>query len=227
MFDPHNPLSLITAGIVCLLVLALIGFLSFRNRPFTTRELALAAVCVGTSFALSYIKLFSMPLGGSVTAASLVPVLLFAYICGFRKGLMVGIVYGWLQFAQEPFFVHPVQVMLDYVLGFACIAFAGLFRNRVKKAHMYDLLLGVTVAGIGRFLCSSLAGVLYYEVGWAGSFAYNSVLLVDIAVALAACAYLQYSRSFRRAIEFIVPSPKGADASSPREADNSPAHPLP
>jgi len=201
--------SLIISISVSVLCVALIAFLSYRRKPLTTRELALAAVCTGMSFGLSYIKIFEMPAGGAVTPASLAPVLVFAYIYGFRKGLIVGIAYGWLQIIQTPLFiVHPIQVLLDYIFAFGCIAFAGIFRNKgLPKAGMYDFLLGITLVGAGRFLCSFLAGIFFYAAFtpegtsvWVYSAAYNSVLLIDTAICLAVCAALQYSPQFKRLV---------------------------
>ena len=199
----------VAATVLCVAVIAV---LTYRRKPMTSKEIALAAVTVGVSFGLSYIKIWTMPAGGSVTAASLTPVLLFAYIYGFRKGLIVGMAYGWLQLIQQPIVVHPVQVLLDYVLGFGCIAFAGVFRRKgLPKAGMYDLLLGIAAAGVGRYICSVASGILFYAADaqdfgmavWPYSFAYNSILLLDIAICLAVCAYLQYSRQFKRVILYF------------------------
>ncbi|MDR1093052.1 MAG: energy-coupled thiamine transporter ThiT [Clostridiales bacterium] len=218
--------SVVISVAVSVVCIALVAVLSYRHKAMTTKEIALAAVCVGVSFALSYIK-FSLPQGGSATAASLVPVCIFAYIYGFRKGLIVGIVYGWLQLVQEPYILHPAQVLLDYVLGFGCIAFAGAFRKRnLPKAGMYDLLLGVAVAGLGRYFCSFLSGVVFYaEYAWEGwpvwaySLAYNGILMIDIAICLAVCAVLQYTPQFKKAVLYMNPE----KAASPAPQDAPPA----
>ena len=207
-----NAVIIVITVAVTVLLIAIVALLTYRKKPMTTKEIAFAAVAVGISFSLSYIKFLSLFAGGSVTAASLVPVLLFAYIYGFRKGLIVGMVYGWLQFVQQPFVVHPVQVLLDYVLGFGCIAFAGIFRRKkLPGAGMYDLLAGIAVAGIGRYICSVLSGVLFYAADAHDygmpvlpySLAYNSVLLADIAICIVVCIYLQYSRQFKHAILYF------------------------
>ncbi|MBR2384770.1 MAG: energy-coupled thiamine transporter ThiT, partial [Clostridia bacterium] len=70
-------------------------------------------MCVALSFALSYIKLFEMPQGGSVTLFSMLPIMLFSYIYGMKKGLLVGVIYGLLQAVQDPYIIHPAQFLLD------------------------------------------------------------------------------------------------------------------
>ena len=49
-----------------------LALLSDRNaKPFDSRSMAFAAMCVAISFALSYVKFFEMPMGGSITFASM------------------------------------------------------------------------------------------------------------------------------------------------------------
>ena len=110
-----------------------IGILFYYNRKkdaelsrsaWTIREIAVAALCIALAFVLSYIRLWKMPNGGSVTAASMLPILLFSYIYGMRKGLLAAIAFGVLQFIQEPVFLNWMQFVLDYLLGFGVLAIA-------------------------------------------------------------------------------------------------------
>ena len=65
-------------------VLLVGGLLAYRKMAsgkktvWTTKMLALGAVCMALSSVLSMVKLFDMPQGGSVTAASMLPLMLFA-----------------------------------------------------------------------------------------------------------------------------------------------------
>lgn len=197
--------------IVSVALLAAIALLSYKNKPMTTKEIALCAVTVAMSYGLSYLKLHEMPQGGSITPASLLPVMLFAYIFGFRKGLMTGMIYGWLQFIQSPWFVHPLQVILDYLLGFMSIALAGVFKsmNSLKRRHMYDLLAGIVLAGTFRYLCSIISGVVFFAeyAGdmnvWIYSLGYNSVLMIDTAIAFGVCIFLQFSPHFKKLARYL------------------------
>ena len=60
---------------------------------WTARMIANAALCLALAFVLSYIKLFDLPQGGAVTAASLLPIVAFAYSYGLAPGLVVGVVF--------------------------------------------------------------------------------------------------------------------------------------
>ena len=94
-----------------LIVIAVGGafLLDLKNKHgFDSKCVALAGICVALSFALSYIKLFSMPQGGSITLASMLPVMLFAYVYGTKKGVFVGLIYGMMQAMQDPYLI-PVS----------------------------------------------------------------------------------------------------------------------
>ena len=67
----------ISAIVLVLILVVAATVFSKRNGPFTTREMAYAAISVALSFALSYVKFFALPQGGSVTLASMLPLMLF------------------------------------------------------------------------------------------------------------------------------------------------------
>ncbi|MBQ9942447.1 MAG: energy-coupled thiamine transporter ThiT [Christensenellaceae bacterium] len=118
------------------------------------KQLVVGALCIGLSFILSYIRIFKMPNGGSITPASMLPIMLFAYIYGMPKGTIVGVAYGLLQMIQDPWIVSLPQVLLDYVLAFGALALAGLFKK--------SMVPGVIVAALGRFLFAFLSGIIFF-----------------------------------------------------------------
>ncbi len=126
---------------------------------WSAKMLAAGAICMAMSFLLSYVKLFSMPAGGSVTAASMLPLMLFSWLYGVGPGLIVGTAFGLLQFLQEPYIVHWAQVALDYPLAFAMMGIAGSFRRFNKP---WSLPAGIIVACFGRFLCHLISGVVFF-----------------------------------------------------------------
>ena len=127
--------------------------------------LVCGGLCVALSFVLSYIKLFSMPEGGSITLASMLPLLWYAHRFGLRAGLLAGLAYGVLQFIQNPEFYAPLQVLLDYPLAFACIGLAGLFLRREDKGagrNLVFLLAGVLTGSIARAACHIVSGAVFF-----------------------------------------------------------------
>ncbi len=192
---------------VAVLVLAAI-VIPKKKTPFTTREMAYAAVSVALAYALSYVRFFKMPQGGSVTLASMLPIMLFAYMFGIRKGILVGVLYGVLQAVQDPWIIHPAQFLLDYPIAFGMLGLAGLFReiNVIKKpvwAFMAGALVAVTMRYFshvmsGIFAFSSYAQEGYSAVAW--GFVYNTFTFVDAAVAMAVAFVLFKSKSFMRLV---------------------------
>ena len=94
MLSAFSEFSLTTWAILaCLLILGVVLFIMTQNRKkWTTRMMANASLCIALSFILSYVKLYEMPQGGSVTLASMLPIFMFAYAYGVAPGLMIGFV---------------------------------------------------------------------------------------------------------------------------------------
>jgi thiamine transporter len=176
-----KPLTIVF--LVILVLLAVILIIIGKSVKFNARILAYGAICIAASFILSYMKLFQMPNGGSITIASMLPLILFSYIFGFRAGFLAGIVYGMLQYMQEPYFLNPVQFLLDYPVPFALIAVSGLFKN---------LYFGAFVGVFARFISHFISGIVFYGIyapeGQSPaiySLIYNgSYLLPDLAITL-------------------------------------------
>ncbi len=147
-----------------------------------TRMITYGAVCIALSFILSYIRLWKMPNGGSVTAASMLPMLLYGYMAGPLWGTVAGIAYSVLQCMQDPYFLSIPQFFFDYIFPFLAIsALSGVFRTGKKPLDIY---LGFTLAIVVRYACHVFAGIVF----WADSapynpilysFAYNSFVFVD------------------------------------------------
>ncbi|MCR4661759.1 MAG: energy-coupled thiamine transporter ThiT [Clostridia bacterium] len=113
-----------------LVILVLLYFLCGKKKETdTTKEISFAAITLALSFGLAYVKLFALPQGGSVTLLSLLPIMIFSYSYGIRKGMTLGFIFGFLMFIQEPWFCHPVQFLLDYPFAFASIGLAGIFHE--------------------------------------------------------------------------------------------------
>ncbi len=158
-----TPASWIAIGtLVALAVLLLV--IGRKKTKWTPAMLAFAALCIALSFLLSNIRLYRMPQGGSITPASMLPLMLFAYAFGVVPGLLTGLAYGLLQLIQMPTILTPFQVILDYPLAFAVLGFAGVLRGWVQKGgdEYAALAVGVFLAALLRYACSTLSGVLFF-----------------------------------------------------------------
>ena len=131
---------------VALFIAALIfaGRVSEKKR-MGTKQLVFCAMAMALAFITSYIKIFNMPWGGSVT------------LCSMLFIVLVGLVYGILQFIQEPYVLSFFQVCCDYVLAFAALGVAGFFAKSKN-----GLIKGYIAAVIARGAFHALGGYLYW-----------------------------------------------------------------
>lgn len=141
----------ILSGIVALSIIAL----AMKPKSKTNvKALVYGGLLISVSFILSYVKFYHWPQGGSITLASMLPMFAYAYIFGPRAGIAAGAAYGLLQLIQDPYILHPVQVLLDYFIAFAALGLAGFVPGNFGLA----ILLG----GFGRFFSSFLSGVIFF-----------------------------------------------------------------
>ena len=202
------------------LIIAL-ALLSDRNaKPFDSRSMAFAAMCVAISFALSYVKFFEMPMGGSITFASMLPVMLYSYMFGCRKGVIAGLVYGILQAVQDPWLLHPAQFLLDYGAAFAAVGVTGCIRGfGLFKGNMrLQFTLGALAAGALRFVSHFFSGAFAFGSFGAGyaeeygiaalndpylySLIYQCMYVIpEIIIVLVTGVILLSSKNFARQVE--------------------------
>ncbi len=193
-------------------VIAVSALLGSKASEYDSRALTYGAVCVALSYALSYIKFFSLPQGGSVTFASMLPLCLYSYMFGTRRGVIAGVVYGLLQFIQSPQFYQPMQVLIDYPIAFATLGLAGIARNfKFLKGNIFaEFAVGASIAIVlryfahvisGYFVFSSWAMEGYTALSWA--FVYNLYNIVDLAIVLAVGLVAFASKTVRRTVQNI------------------------
>lgn len=205
-------LYVLTAIIVTIIV-AIAFVFGKKNAINNTKSIVYAGICIATSFALSYIRFFSLPQGGSVTFASLVPLMIYSYMFGIRKGLIAGIIYGFLQFIQAPWFIHPIQFLLDYPIAFGAIGLTGLFneKNLFKNKAVLSFALSAIIAVVIRYFSHVISGIFvfgsgdpenYGAVAW--SFLYNSFVFADLAIALVASCALISSKYFLKTMKNAI-----------------------
>lgn len=138
-----------------------------------TRPLAFSGLAIALATIIStFIKLPSLPNGGSVTLGSMLIICLVGLTYGTKQGIITGIAYGCLQFMLEPFAVHPLQVLLDYPLAFGALGLAGVFRY-----SRHGLYKGYMLAVCARLCLHQLSGMLFF-VSYVGSVSENLQLVL-------------------------------------------------
>ena len=167
----------ITIFTLVILAAIMVG-MSVSRKTWTAKSMAYAALSIALAFVLSYIKIWRMPNSGSVTLASMLPLMLFAASYGVGPGLLAGAAYGMLQYLQGGWFVHPIQFLLDYPLAFALIGLAGLYRFLPKSWSKWSLYAAMVLGALGRCLSATLAGIFYWDTAPWASLVYNGAYLV-------------------------------------------------
>ena len=150
----------VSALAVILLAAAVIFFCSKNSstRKMTTQQLVTCAVALALAYVTSYIKLFKLPFGGSVTLFSMLFIVLIGYWYGAKIGILTGLVYGIFQFLQEPYVLSLFQVCCDYILAFGAMGIAGFF----SKSKKHGLVKAYLAAILARGAFHALGGYLYW-----------------------------------------------------------------
>ena len=171
-----------------------------------TRKLTTAGVMLALAIVLSQIKVFDAPYGGSVTAASMLPVIRISVLYDVKWGLLGGGVFACLEMLLGGIPAPPVAsvgsymlvVLLDYVLAFGVIGMAGIFHRRIFGGKTWGVPAATALVIFLRFICHFLSGILIWDVyAWEGygaslySFLYNgSYMLFELIITTAAAAAL-------------------------------------
>lgn len=150
-----SPVSIFALLGVLLLIYVV---LKVRKIKFTTQMITLVGISIALATSLQFITIIKLPQGGSVTAGSMVPIVLIALFYGPEVGYLTGFLFGIINFIMTPFAVHPVQVLFDYPLPFMAIGIVGYFRS----FNIKSILIGVILAMLARFSCHFISGVVFF-----------------------------------------------------------------
>ncbi|HZK01161.1 MAG TPA: energy-coupled thiamine transporter ThiT [Tissierellaceae bacterium] len=161
------------------------------KKKANVRMITEGGMMIALSVLLSYIKIYTLPNGGSITAGSMIPLILFAIRWGVGPGIAVGACYGIIDFILKPYFYHPLQFLLDYPIAFGMLGLAGLGYFNNKNDGYARLSLGVALGIAGRAMSHVLSGVIFFaeyagdQNVWIYSIVYNlSYLLPELLISL-------------------------------------------
>ncbi len=134
-----------------------------------TKILVEGAAMVALATVLSFIRVFKLPWGGSITLLSMLPIVLFSIRRGISAGLAVSFVYSLIQFAQgimDGLFGWGLTpgmliacIVLDYIGAFTVLGIAGLFRRQ----KLTGWIAGIALAIVLRFVFHFLSGVVIWH----------------------------------------------------------------
>lgn len=173
------------------------------TQTMRTRRLVEASLLIALGTVLSILKVAELPYGGSVTLASMLPIVLLSYRHGTLWGLGGGAVYAVLQqllgLNNLSYFTTWQSVVaiifLDYVIAFTVAGLGGIFR-RVVKEQSLSLAAGSLLVGVLRYICHVISGATVWaglsiptEAALAYSLIYNATYMIPETIVLVAVAY--------------------------------------
>ena len=139
---------------------------------FKTKRLVESALMIALSAILSFIILFRLPFGGSITACCMLPVILVSYRYGVKWGFVTAFAFSLIQgiqgiaegtfsaaalgvengvfnggfFSGSPLLAAFGIFLLDYIIAFTVLGIGGIFRDKIKNKPL-ALVCGILLAG--------------------------------------------------------------------------------
>ncbi|MBR7039118.1 MAG: energy-coupled thiamine transporter ThiT [Oscillospiraceae bacterium] len=154
-------------------------------------RLTASGIMIALATVLSLVTIVKMPLGGSLTPVSMLPICMIAIIYGTGWGLGTAFAYALVQliidFSSALTWGLSVPALIacfvfDYILAFTVLGFAGLFR----KKGTAGILGGVALALLLRYVCHIISGGTVFAVWlpeewsdpWIYAAAYNGAFML-------------------------------------------------
>ena len=154
------------------------------------RRLTVSGMMLALSTVLAiicaYIPFLNLPFGGGFTVASMLPIVIVAYMYGTRWGLFTAGCYSVIQIIlsltqgasgtvialflpeSDDFMGYSAAVaiiVIDYIIAYTVLGLGGIFRNKIEN-KTGSLVLGVVVALVLRYLAHIISGYIFYGA-WA------------------------------------------------------------
>ena len=179
------------------------------------------SIMIALSTVLSMLPIAEMPYGGSITLASMLPIVIAVYRHGGKWGLGTALVASAIQLLlglkNFSYFTTWQSIValgiFDYILAFGAFALAGAFKKAEKRQNL-AMLYGAMLASILRYGCHVISGAtiwaglsipssaaLYYSLG------YNATYMIPETIVL--CLSVVYITSV---LDFSTPQPRRISA---------------
>ena len=154
------------------------------------RRLTVSGMMLALSTVLAiicaYIPFLNLPFGGGFTVASMLPIVIVAYMYGTKWGLFTAGCYSLIQIVLSltqgrggtviALFLPESDdymgigaaiaiILIDYVVAYTLLGFGGIFRNKIKNKTL-SIVLGVIIALSLRYVAHIVSGYIFYGA-WA------------------------------------------------------------
>ncbi len=187
----------------------------------TTKTLCECAILLAMSIALSFFAINPGTFGGSITPASMLPILFVGLRHGHKWGFGTAFVYSVFQLLTglsyfsyiKGFGPYVICLLFDFILAFTMLGISSFAKPKKAEGGEYKINLVkifgfMTLAMVARFVCHFISGVTIwrsydvYNNPWLYSLVYNIVyMLPDMLIALGVGAILLSTKKLR---DFIL-----------------------
>ena len=152
-----------------------------KIRRLTVSAMMLA---LATTLALvcAYIPFLNLPFGGGFTVASMLPIVIVAYMYGTKWGLFSAFCYSLIQIVlsltqgasgtvmmlfmpnSEGFMGYGAAIwilLIDYFVAYTVLGLGGIFRDKIKNKTT-AIVVGVVFALFLRYVAHIISGYIFY-----------------------------------------------------------------
>ncbi|MFI3206596.1 MAG: energy-coupled thiamine transporter ThiT [Clostridia bacterium] len=176
--------------------------MSTQKNSANIQRIVITAMLLALAAALSMVKIVPMPLGGSITLLSMLPISMIALCYGTRWGLTSAFIYALIQIALDlsavmTYGLTPLTftacLVCDYLLAYTALGLSGIFR----KGGIKGICVGITIALALRFVFHVISGItvfaiwapedwnlLLYSVCYNGAYMLPEIILTAIAASV-------------------------------------------
>lgn len=184
-----------------------------------TRKLTESAIMIALATILSLIPIVNMPYGGSITAVSMLPIVVIAFRHGTGWGTLTALAYSLIQmlfglnnlaYATSPLAAVAI-IMLDYILAFTVMGLSGIF-SKVIGDRAISISLGTFFTCALRYVCHVISGCtvwagvsiptqagLYYSLSYNSAYMIPETILTVVGVYALSTAFDLKSHPIKRA----------------------------
>ena len=182
-----------------------------------TRTLCECAILLAMSIALSFFSITPGTFGGSITPASMLPILFVGLRHGPKWGFGTAFVYSVFQLLTglsyfsyiNGFGPYVICLLFDFILAFTALGISSFAKPKKNEAgetkyNLVKIFAFMVIAMVTRFVCHFISGVTIwksydiYGNPFVYSLVYNVVyMLPDMAIALAVAGVLLSTKKLR------------------------------
>lgn len=146
-----------------------------KTQKTNTKRMVLTALLISLATVLSIIKVIKMPLGGSVTLLSMLPIAMLSIEYGIKWGISSAFLYSIVQLCLDfgevlSWGLTPVvligTIVFDYVLAYTALGISGAFRKKGVKGICIGIFIALLIRFISHFISGAILFANWCPEGW-------------------------------------------------------------